>query len=233
LKVAAAWEESFRARSAVEHIRTAFNTLVREIDPSAAVPTVKEYFKRWAEGHGGELAPRTLASYEQRLKQFGDFVADDLTMDMVKASHALAFRGHIAEISSAATANLAIKVLRAVFACAMNEGVVIGNAFKLKSLDSDSVEKQAFTVPQVRRLLEVAEPEWRSLILFALYTGQRLGDLVTLTWSQIDFNRKEILFRTEKTGRRMAISACDTLWAHSIRSREAHPPPRCTPTPTS
>jgi len=57
----------------------------------------------------------------------------------------------------------------------------MGNDFKLKALDSDSVEKQAFTVPQVRRLLEVANPEWCSLILFALYTGQRLGDLVTLT----------------------------------------------------
>ncbi|MDD4017817.1 MAG: site-specific integrase [Kiritimatiellae bacterium] len=223
LKVAAAWEESFRARNAVEHIRTAFNSLAREIDPSAAVPTVKEYFKRWVEGHGGELAPRTLASYEQRLRQFGDFVGDDLSIDMVKPSHALAFRGLIAENASAATANLAIKVLRAVFACAMNEGVVMGNAFKLKALDSDSVEKQAFTVPQVRRLLEVANPEWRSLILFALYTGQRLGDLVTLTWSQIDFNRKEILFRTEKTSRRMAIPACDTLWAHILTLKRGTP----------
>ena len=64
---------------------------------------------------------------------------------------------------------------------------------------------------------------WRPLILSALYTGQRLGDLVTLTWSQIDFNRKEILFRTEKTGRRMAIPACDTLWAHILTLKRGTP----------
>ena len=223
LKVAAAWEESFRARNAVEHIRTAFNSLAREIDPSAAVPTVKEYFRRWVEGHGGELAPRTLAGYEQRLKQFGNFAGDDLSMDMVKPSHALAFRGLIAETASATTANHAVKVLRAVFACAMNEGVVIGNAFKLKPLDADSVEKQAFTLQQVQRLMDVADPEWRSLITFGIFTGQRLGDLVALTWSQIDFERKEVLFKTEKTSRRMAIPANEALWAHILTMKRGTP----------
>ena len=57
----------------------------------------------------------------------------------------------------------------------------------------------------------------------ALYTSQRLGDLVTLTWSQIDFARKEILFKTEKTSRRMAIPACDTLWAHILTLKRGTP----------
>lgn len=41
-------------------------------------------------------------------------------------------------------------------------------------------DKRLFTVKQLRRILEVADDEWRSLILFGLYTGQRLADLATL-----------------------------------------------------
>ena len=66
LKVAQAWEKIFRAKNAVEHIRTAFNMLAREIDPDAAIPTVKEYFARWMEGHGGEIADSTRELYALR-----------------------------------------------------------------------------------------------------------------------------------------------------------------------
>jgi integrase len=223
LKVATAWEKVFRAKNAVEHIRVTFNQLAREIDPEAAIPTVHEYFSRWVEGHGGELAPRTLVSYQQRLKQFSEYVGNEMTMDMVKQTHALAFRGSIAKTASATTANHAAKVLRSVFSCAMNEGVIIGNPFALKALGEKNAEKQAFTLAQVKRLLTVADSEWKSLITFGIYTGQRLGDLAKLTWSKIDFERKEILFKTEKTGRDMAIPASDALWSHILSLKRGTP----------
>ncbi|MGA8659217.1 MAG: hypothetical protein WB586_24060 [Chthoniobacterales bacterium] len=31
-------------------------------------------------------------------------------------------------------------------------------------------------------MVDVADPEWQSMILFGLYTGQRLGDVARLTW---------------------------------------------------
>ncbi len=223
LKVADAWEKIFRSKNAVEHIRVTFNQLAREIDPDAAVPTVEEYFKRWTEGHGGELAPRTLVSYEQRLKQFLEYVGGDLTMDMVKQTHALGFRGRIARAASSVTANHAIKILRSVFASAMNEGVIVGNPFKLKALEENATEKQAFTLAHVQRLMRIADPEWRSLITFGIFTGQRLGDLVSLTFAQIDYDHKEILFKTEKTGRPMAITANDALWEHVLSLKRGTP----------
>jgi len=158
-----------------------------------------------------------------RLKQFAEYVGEDLTMDGVKQSHALGFRGRLASTASAVTANTAMRIMRSVFGCAMNEGVIVGNPFKLKALEEDSTEKQAFSLQQVQRLMSVAKPEWRSLITFAIFTGQRLGDLVVLTWSQIDFNRKEILFKTEKTNRHMAIPANDALWSHILTLQRGTP----------
>jgi len=43
----------------------------------------------------------------------------------------------------------------------------------------------------------VANDEWRSLILFALYTGQRLGDLARLCWSNLDLVKGEVRLVTQ------------------------------------
>jgi hypothetical protein len=40
--------------------------------------------------------------------------------------------------------------------------------------------KRPFTLPGLRSVLALANDEWRSMILFGLYTGQRLGDIATL-----------------------------------------------------
>jgi integrase len=63
-------------------------------------------------------------------------------------------------------------------------------------------------------VLSVADPEWQSLIRFGFYTGQRLGDLAALRWSNIDLARNEIRFVTAKTGRRMIIPLSEGLRTH-------------------
>jgi integrase len=58
------------------------------------------------------------------------------------------------------------------------------------------------------------DPEWRSLVRFGFYTGQRLGDLAALRWSNVDLARGEIRFITAKTGRRMIIPLSEGLRTH-------------------
>ena len=52
---------------------------------------------------------------------------------------------------------------------------------------------------------EEATSEWEGMILFGLYTGQRLGDLATLRWNHIDLQREELRLQTNKTGRSVTI----------------------------
>jgi integrase len=47
---------------------------------------------------------------------------------------------------------------------------------------------------ELRRILRIASGEWRHLILFGLYTGQRLGDIAKLTWRNVDLERGELAF---------------------------------------
>ncbi len=224
-RISEAYEQAYRQKDAVAYLREQFTTIARQIDPESVgtVPTVREYFDQWRDAHGGELAPRTLVSYNLRLRQFVEHVGEELTIDCVKPSHALSFRAKIKKTASFTTANNAVKVLSAIFGCAMKDGVRVGNPFNVKVLKGNAVRKQAFTVEQVERLVRVADAEWRSLIIFGVYTSQRLGDLAMMTWAQIDFDKKEIRFQTEKTKRNMAIPASDALWAHILTLQRGTP----------
>ena len=75
-------------------------------------------------------------------------------------------------------------------------------------------DKRPFTLAEIQSVLAVADPEWQSLIRFGFYTGQRLGDLAALRWSNVDLARGELRFVTAKTGRRMIIPLSEGLRAH-------------------
>src|SRR4029077_19420245 len=53
--------------------------------------------------------------------------------------------------------------------------------------------------------------EWRGLVLFGLYLGQRLGDLAKLTWRAVDLDSGEIAFTAPKTGRRIVLPLVQPL----------------------
>lgn len=49
------------------------------------------------------------------------------------------------------------------------------------------MERRAFTMEEVKRLTEILPGEWPDMIRVCLYTGgQRLGDIATLKWEQIN-----------------------------------------------
>jgi integrase len=208
-------ESAYQTRNCKENIKRQLDSIVRDIDPDLCVHTVGAYFKSWIVVYGGELSDSSLSSYSRQMKNFEKYYGADKTMTSVKQIHALEFRGIIAETASNSTANHAVKIMRAVFGRAMSTAVIVGNPFDIRiKLQNDSVTKKPFTMEQVKHLLGVADPEWQSLIKFAIFTGQRLGDLVDLKWENIDFARKEVNFTTQKTGRLMALPANDELWAH-------------------
>ena len=78
----------------------------------------------------------------------------------------------------------------------------------------------------------MADPEWQSLIKFGLYSGQRLGDLALLTWSNVDLARDELRLVTRKTGKRLTIPLAQPLREHiqslaAIRLARSSLHPRC------
>src|SRR4030095_5857571 len=108
------------------------------------------------------------------------------------------------------------KFLRMVFKTAKEDGKYHdenpASGVKVAKL-RDTARRRGFTIPEIKRVLKIANVEWRSLIYFGLYTGQRLGDLARLTWQNVDLDRDEIRFVSRKTGRTMIIPIAPPLRA--------------------
>lgn len=86
----------------------------------------------------------------------------------------------------------------------------------LEALAQSSAPRRAFTLDEIRKLLAVAEPDWRTMILLGLYSGQRLQDCARLTWREVDLLQGCISLETEKTGRRQVIPVAEPLARHLV-----------------
>jgi integrase len=64
--------------------------------------------------------------------------------------------------------------------------------------------------------MEVADDEWRSMLRFGLFTGQRLYDIATLRWAQIDLAREEIRLTAKKTGKGLTLPLAGPLLRHVL-----------------
>ena len=99
--------------------------------------------------------------------------------------------------------------MRVCFGEAVRQGLLAvnpGARVKLLKL-RDKSARRAFTLSEIKRILKACgdNAEWRGLVLFGLYLGQRLGDLAKLTWRAVNLETGEIAFTTRKTGRRIVL----------------------------
>jgi integrase len=110
---------------------------------------------------------------------------------------------------------LSVKVLGICLGEAVRQGLLAVNpAVRVKLLKSTAESKRrAFTLAEIKRILRACgdDTEWRGLVLFGLYLGQRLGDLARLTWRAIDLDTGEVAFSTRKTGRRIVLPLVQPL----------------------
>jgi integrase len=100
--------------------------------------------------------------------------------------------------------NKYLKILRGAWSQAVKQNLVTTNPFKavdvIKVRKTLETTRRAFTMLEMRRILAVADAEWRGIILFGLYTGQRLSDITGLCWNQIDTAEGVVRYVTAKTG---------------------------------
>ncbi len=218
-KIADAWEDAARrtrtARQMQRVVAELYQDIAGEALPSA---TVRAYFESWLNRKRGETSATTFTFYEGKSRHFVGWLGERADAELARLTTAdiLAYRTAESERVSASTVNHEIKFLRMVFEQAKRDGLLAENpAEMVKTLKrTERNIRRAFTLPELQRLLDAAEGEWRSLILFGLYTGQRLGDLARLTWQNVDLERSELRLVTSKTGRQQIIWMAEPLRRH-------------------
>jgi integrase len=178
--------------------------------------TIRAHFQNWLSAREIETSAPTFDRYRGIVKRFLDFLgkAADRDIALLRAPEITAFRNAEAKELSVGSANLALKIVRMCCADAVRHGVAtINEAANVKVLKRrGEARRRELTIAEIKRVLAACtESEWRGLVLFGIYTGQRLGDLARLTWRAFDLESGEVSFTARKTGRRLMLPLLQPL----------------------
>lgn len=210
------WErqskERMKARQAHKVIADIYRVAHKQELPDA---TLRSFVAGWLQRRQGEMAKASYAAYEGRSRHFMETMPSlaDRPLAELETRHFIAYRDAQAKRLSASTANQGIKLLRVILEDARRDGYIAENP----AADCGMLKKTApasrrpFTIDELKAVIDVADDEWRSMIYFGIYTGQRLSDIARLTWANIDLTAEEIHLRTAKTGRMVRIPICAPL----------------------
>jgi len=182
--------------------------------------TARDFLTRWAETRKVDTAHSTSTAYAQIVRDFLISLGSraDLDIGLLSKADIAKYRNAVLARTSVASANKALKYVRIALGAAYRDGYTQENpAAKLETLKrpvADRQQRRVFTLPELKLILNSATDDWRGLILFGAYTGQRLGDLARLNWQNVDTSKNELRFTTSKTGRQMHIPLAKPLVEH-------------------
>jgi integrase len=219
-KIADEYEKAIRTKRTLRQTQKVLDRLHEEISGEKIVrTTLRKFVADWLETKEPETAPQTYIFYKSSVTKLIAFLGAraDLLITEITRSDLLAYRNSLAKKLAARSVNHDVKVAKMLFRAARKLGLIAEDPAEFVDCvrRQTPATKRPFTLPQLRAILDVADPEWRSLILFGLYTGQRLGDLAKLRWANVDLQKGEVRLKTAKTGRIMIIPMAEPLRKHA------------------
>lgn len=220
-KLADEYEEAARNKRTAAQSRRVISTLHKEITGESLVTaTVRQVVADWIAEKEGSTAASTVVFYRNSTKQLLESLGAKADEDiaLIERADIIRFRKELGARLAAKTANHHIKACRMVFRAAKRDGQLVDDPCEfvktVSTKGKQGAQRKAFTIDQLKAVLKACDAEWRSMVMFGLYTGQRLGDIARLNWSAIDIERGEIRLVTGKTGREMKIFMPEPLLKH-------------------
>lgn len=221
-RVADQFERIAQRKGNPQRVRQIFAEFYREhYAEDLPAATTRRYLEKWLASRKSELAGTTYARYQKTVEKFIKFLATDADRDLseITKSRIAGFRDAQADKTSQANANIDLKVIRVAFRAARIDGFIWedpAEAVKTFRLGDSRGIRRPFAIQEIQKILECADSEWKSLIKFGLYTGQRLADIALLRWEQIDLDRDEITLIVRKTKKKITVPLAGALREHLL-----------------
>jgi len=176
--------------------------------------TVKEYMEHW-------LAKKELEVEESSLVQYrsaGNALLDHLgakanrPIETIALRDVSSFRDAMARRMAAASVNKVLKILGGAWRQARKDGLLDDDLFsKITPIKGARGTRRPFTMDELKLILNVADTEWRGMILFGYYVGARLSDIAGLTWANVDLASSDLHYTAQKTKRPMHVPLAGPL----------------------
>ncbi len=205
-KLAQDFEKAARQKRTAKQVRKVIEDLHRDLTgEELPSKSLSDFVAEWLREKEPETSAATLQAYKtassKLLRAMGDKVNEEISL--ITEDDLMAFRNQAFTTMHGVTLNNTVKIIRMIFKAAHRKRLISENP--AENLDTvkkpKSKERRPFKMDELRAVLAVADDEWKSLILFGLYTGQRLGDLARLTWANVDMERSTLILSTAKTGK--------------------------------
>ena len=162
------------------------------LPPERGKITLRAYSAQWL-AQKPNLRPRSREQYEIALRRhilprLGERGLSQISPSIVRSWHAsLQAAGQI----GAPTIAKAYRLLHAVLATAVEDELIAKNPCLLRGASSDrTAERPVASIEQVYLIADAIEPSLRAMVLFATFTGLRLGELRALKRRRLDLKAR-------------------------------------------
>ena len=226
-----------------DKVNTALYELKRGMLATGPQQTLKECLERWVE-QVCKLTrePNTYRAYRSAIRRHLIPALGHIKLQKLTIAHLQAFYAEKAEMLKPGSLSSINAALGGALEDALKQGLVARNVAKLVDLPTKQrYEGQILTVEQAKKLLETARgSRLDALLLVALTTGLRRGEVAALHWGDIELesgvlqvrhtlvrvNGKGLVEREPKSkaGRRkiaLSVVVIEALKKHRIRQLEA------------
>ena len=141
-------------------------------------------------------------------RAFGDKFLDEispLTIEQLRA-------GRLGDVV-ASTSNRQHQVLKNLLSKAIEWGKFFGDnpARKVKLLREDNKRLRFLSTDEIHRLLSAADPRLKPIVIAALHTGMRRGELKGLAWKNVDLGIGIVYVLNTKSGKPRELPMDSTL----------------------
>jgi len=111
-----------------------------------------------------------------------------------------------------ATVNNHIRILSKIMSMAVTDGEIQANPCKgVKLLPVNNKRTRVLKESEEKVLLMAMDPDARPIVITALHTGLRRGELFNLEWHDVDFDNRTILVRESKSGKKRTVPLNKTV----------------------
>jgi integrase len=174
---------------------------------------VADFCKGWLTDSESVTTKSTMNKYRQVVREFCSHIEAESTgllMENVTVEQLNSFFNLKRKQLAPGTVKGYRRILSSVFLNAQNQGKIKGNPVALSkdragTGDETTIKKRPFTLMELASLYAKANAFWRYMLKAGYYTGQSLGDLITLRAESVDLRAGLITINRRKTGKQVII----------------------------
>jgi integrase len=186
--------------------------------------TLQEFIDKYVKERSSHKAPKSYVRDKNCFKHLQDFFGV-CTLAEINPGRVNEYKQKRLEVADPQTVVKELGLLKAAFNVAIKEWEWCKDnpVTKVSMPQVPPGRVRYLTSVELNSLLDNAEDWFRPILITAVHTGMRKGNLLSLSWDQVDLTRKVIILEKTKNRDRLAIPINDTLYKTLMDLRKIVP----------